>query len=387
MKSNGNDAVIIDGIRTPVGKLRGSLSETDAYQMGAVVLKELLRRNAWQPEKLDDIILGNLLALPGNVARVAGLEAGVPDSVPAQTIDRQCASGLEALNLAAVQIAARRGSAYIAGGTESMTRGPYYLEKAARPFSPRPPRFLPAMLAPPSVGDPSMVETADNVARRFAVTREEQDAFAVESHRRALKARESGTFESQLLPLPELTADESPRAGTSLEKLAALKPILAPDSTVTAGNSCPMNDGAAALLVTSRAAAEKEGRPWLGRLVDYTVTGLDPEIMGLGPVSAVNKLLDRTGLRLKDIGLIELNEAFAAQSLACIRELGLSTEQLNPNGGAIALGHPLGATGAILAVKLLHQMKAAGIRYGIVTMCIGGGQGAAALFEAPGKGA
>jgi len=395
MKSTDNQPVIVAGLRTPLGKLKGSLGGTDAFQMGAAVLKGVLDRSGWNPANLDDVIMGNLLALPGNVARVAALEAGIPQEVPAQTVDRQCASGLEAVNLAAALIQAGRGTAYLAGGTESMTRGPYYMEKSSQPFSPRPPRFLQAQISAPSVGDPSMIQTADNVARRYEIGREEQDRFALESHTRALKARDTGVFAGQIIPAPffcsppgapEMTQDETPRPETSMDKLAGLKPLLGGDSTVTAGNSCPMNDGAAALLVTSRGEAEKKGYPWMVRLVDYAVSGLDPHYMGLGPVYAVRKLLARTGLALKDVDIVELNEAFAAQSLACIRELDISPDQLNPHGGAIALGHPLGATGAILAVKLIHAMEASRARYGVVTMCIGGGQGVAALFEAAGEG-
>jgi acetyl-CoA acetyltransferase family protein len=240
-----------------------------------------------------------------------------------------------------------------------------------------------------------MIQTADNVARRYEIGREEQDRFALESHSRALKARDAGVFAGQIIPAPffcsppgtpEMVQDETPRTETSMDKLAGLKPLLGGDSTITAGNSCPMNDGAAALLVTSRGEAEKKGIPWMVRLVDYAVSGLDPHYMGLGPVYAVQRLLNRTGLALKDVDIIELNEAFAAQSLACIRELGISPDQLNPHGGAIALGHPLGATGAILAVKLIHAMAASRARYGVVTMCIGGGQGVAALFESAGEG-
>ena len=386
-----SDNVIIEGLRTPVGKLRGTLAEVDAYRLGSAVMKEVVDRAGINASEIDDVLFGNLIALPGNVARVAALDAGLPETVPAQTVDRQCASGLETMNIASALIEAGAGSLYLTGGTESMTRAPHYLEKSPAAFSAAPPRFLPAQLSPPQTGDPGMVQTAHNIAERYGVSRERQDEFAAASHEKALRAADSGIFDGQTVEIRipatrkreeiVFSRDESPRPGTAPETLARLRPILSPESTVTAGNSCPMNDGAAALLVCSREYARKNGLAWKAGIRAFATAGCDPHYMGMGPVFAVRKLLERTGLGLRDIDLIELNEAFSAQSLACIDELGISDEQLNPNGGAIALGHPLGATGAILAVKLIHEMQCRKSRYGIVTMCIGGGQGIATLFE------
>jgi acetyl-CoA acyltransferase len=384
-----NEAVIVAALRTAVGKApRGTLRTTRPDDMAADVIRALLERNPQiDPASIDDVILG--CAAPEaesgmNVARIASLRAGLPDSVPAVTVNRFCSSGSQTIAQAAERIMAGMADAIIAGGTESMSlvRGngrirpnPYLVEH-------RPDTFL------------SMGLTAENVARKYGVSREDADAFSYRSHQRALAAQQAGHFaDDGIVPLEiELVeesgtkrftfdTDEGPRADTTLEVLAKLKPAFHAKGVVTAGNSSQTSDGAAAVVVMSRARAEELGLKPLARFISFAVGGVPPEIMGMGPIVAVPKALKRAGLSLDDIDLIELNEAFAGQALAVMRELGMDQEKVNVNGGAVALGHPLGASGAKLTVQILGEMRRRGSRYGLVTMCVGGGQGAATILE------
>ncbi|GAB6876872.1 thiolase family protein [Thermaerobacter litoralis] len=384
------EPVIVSAVRTAVARVGGGLAPLQAHQFGAVVLRAALERAGVDGAEVDDVILGNVLSGGGNIARLTALEAGLPVTVPGMTVDRQCGSGLQAIVLAAALIRAGQGRIYLAGGTESMTRAPFLMERPAQAFPRTPPRFLRFQLAPEAIGNPPMGITAENVAARYGISREEQDAFALESHRRAVRAQGAGDFDDEIVPVPVPTGkgqaapfarDEHPRPDTSLEKLAALPPVFKEGGTVTAGNSCGINDGAAAVVVMDAAEAERRGLRPLGRILGWAVAGVDPNYMGMGPVPATRKVLEATGVRLEDLDQIELNEAFAAQALACIRELGVDPERVNPDGGAIALGHPLGATGAILVTKLLGGLRRRGGRLGLVTACIGGGQGIAALIE------
>ncbi len=383
------EAVFVSAVRMPIGKYGGMLSNYKDYEMGALVIAEAVKRSRINPREIEDVYFGNLLGLPGNVAKVAAMKAGLPENVPAVSIDRQCASGLEAICIASAMIQTGIGDLYIVGGAESMTNKPHYLEKAKKSYSMQPPKFLQAMLAPPELGDPTMGETAENVLNRYKISRHEMDEFALRSHILALKAIEEGIFEEQTIPVTIkvgkeekiTTMDECPRKETNIERLSTLPALFRKDGNVTAGNSCPMNDGAAAAVLMSREKADKEGYSYMGVVKGFASIGLDHNVMGLGPIYAVRKLLEKTKLNIQDIGLFELNEAFSAQSIACIRELDLDMDRVNVNGGAIALGHPLGATGTILTTKLLYAMKQRKVQYGIVTMCVGGGQGAALLIE------
>jgi acetyl-CoA acyltransferase len=388
------EAVIVAGVRTAVGKApRGSLRTTRPDDMAATVIGDLLKRvPALQPEAIEDVIIG--CATPEgeqgtNVARIASLRAGLPHTVPAVTVNRFCSSGSQTIAMAAERIMAGMAECIIAGGTESMSmlRGntrfrpnPYLVEH-------HPEVYL------------SMGLTAENVARKYNISREEADAFSYRSHRRALAAQEAGLFKDDgIVPLEvetkEVTEDgqteqkrrtfdrdEGPRADTTPEGLAKLRPVFHVKGTVTAGNSSQTSDGAAGVIVMSRERALELGLKPLARLVSYAVGGVPPEIMGMGPIVAVPKALKLAGLRLEEIDLVELNEAFACQAIAVMRELGMDDERTNVNGGAVALGHPLGASGAKLTVQLLGEMRRRGSRYGLVTMCVGGGQGAATVFE------
>ncbi|MFC2055357.1 thiolase family protein [Chloroflexota bacterium] len=387
------EAVIVDAIRTPVGKAKhGSLATTRPDDMAAAVVQELLKRaEGLDPAEVDDVILG--CAFPEgeqgmNMTRMVALRAGLPDSVPAETINRFCASGVQSIVHGAYAIMTGHAEVVIAGGTESMSMVPMVGFK----FSP-----MPYMADHMPEAFTNMGLTAENVAEKYAVSREDQDAFSLRSHQRASKAVDTGLFDSQIVPLEVevlepgsngkpvrkfiFKRDEGPRRDTSLEALVKLRPAFKEGGTVTAGNSSQMSDGSAAVIVMSRAKADALGFKPLVRFVNYAVGGVPPEIMGIGPIVAVPKVLKLAGMSLDNIELIELNEAFAAQSLAVIRELGLNEENTNVNGGAIALGHPLGCTGAKLTTQLIYEMKRRDVHFGMVTMCIGGGMGAAAIFE------
>lgn len=392
-------AFVIDILRTPIGKYGGALSSKRPDDLAAEVIVKLVERNRdINPSQIEDVIFGaaNQAGEDNrNVARMALLIAGLPVSVAGVTVNRLCASGLEAIIQATQGIQTGNGTVYVAGGVESMSRAPFVMAKPDNAFSRSPEifdttmgwRFLNTKLA--SMHHPySMGETAENVAAQYKITRDQQDRFALRSQQRYAAAHAAGRFADELVPVEKVEkgrtivveADEHPRE-TTLEKLSALKPAFRDGGTVTAGNSSGINDGAAAcLLVNEDFVAKAEAKP-IVRVAGHAVAGVDPSLMGMGPVPAVEKLLKRTGLRISDIGLFELNEAFASQSLACIQELGIDDENVNVNGGSIALGHPLGCSGVRISATLIYEMRRRNVRYGIATMCVGVGQGAAVLYE------
>jgi 3-oxoadipyl-CoA thiolase len=397
------EAVILDALRTPIGRYAGVLAPVRPDDLAARVLAAAVERNGLDSGTVDEVYMGcaNQAGEDNrNVARMASLVAGLPQEVPAVTVNRLCASGLEAVVQAARQIRLGEAELVLAGGVESMSRAPLVMLKPERGF-PRGNgelvdttigwRFVNPRLAA-SYSTESMGETAENVAERYGVSREDQDAFALESHRRAVAAAEAGRFDDELVtvdvPQPKgdpvtIHADEGPRPDTSLERLATLRPVFRGGGTVTAGNSSQINDGAACVVVASEERARELGREPLARIVSSASAGLDPAVMGIGPVPSTRKALERAGLEPKDIDLVELNEAFASQVLASMRELGFDHDRLNVNGGAIALGHPLGCSGARLIGTLAHDLRRRGGRYGVATMCIGVGQGMAAVIENP----
>jgi acetyl-CoA acyltransferase len=376
------EAVILDCLRTPVGKApRGSLRNTRPDDLAALVIRRLLEKHpAIAAEEIDDVILG--CAMPEaesgmNMARIAALRAGLPDSVPGVTINRFCSSGLQAIAMAADRIRSGSAQIIIAGGAESLSMIPM----AGNKFAPNP--WMVDHLPQIYMG---MGLTAEQVQNKYGISRQDADQFAYRSHQNALHAQAEGKFDDELVPVPlngsgMFTKDEGPRADTSPEALAKLKPVFQSDGTVTAGNSSQTSDGAAAAIVMSDKKAQQLGLKPMARFVSFAVAGVPPEIMGIGPVVAIPKALALAGLKKEDIGVIELNEAFAVQALAVIRKAGLDLDSVNPNGGAIALGHPLGCTGAKLTATILREMHRKDTRYGMVTMCVGGGQGAAGIFE------
>jgi 3-oxoadipyl-CoA thiolase len=392
-------AVIVDALRTPIGRFRGALAGVRADDLAAHVIAELVARNRVPADEIDDVILGcaNQAGEDNrNVARMALLLAGLPQSVSGATVNRLCGSGLEAVLQCARAIVAGEGDLFVAGGVESMTRAPFALPKSASPWPNGnvtvydtslgwrfPNERMKKMFPLEAMG-----ETAENLVEKYGIARAEQDQFALESHQRAIAAQEAGRFDAELVAIPvsgakkgestSFAKDEGPRSDSSLDKLGRLEPAF---RAVTAGNSSTLNDGAAALLVTSAERAQRMGWKPLARVVTGAAAGVDPRTMGVGPVPASKKALARAGWSLADVDLVEINEAFAAQVLACLRELPIGRDRLNVNGGAIALGHPLGASGARLAGTLVHQLRRQGARRGLATMCIGVGQGIAALFE------
>jgi 3-oxoadipyl-CoA thiolase len=381
-------AVILSGVHTPVGRRNGALAGQRPDDLAALVIAEAVARAGVPPNQIEDVYFGaaNQAGEDNrNVARMAVLLAGLPESVAGVTMNRLCASGLAAVVAACHAVAAGDGDLFVAGGVESMSRAPlvharpeygdeteYDTQLGWRFPNPRMAEMFPLE---------SMGETGENVAERWGVTRDDQDAFALRSQQRWAAAAEAGRFDDELVAVDGVVRDEHPRPDTDAEKLAALKPAFREGGTVTAGNASGINDGAAAVVVASEEKARELGVEPLGRFVASAVAGVDPRVMGIGPIPAVRKLLARTGVDVAEIDLIELNEAFASQSLAVIRELGLDEERVNVNGGAIALGHPLGMSGARLVVSLLHELRRRNGRYGIATLCVGVGQGQAALFE------
>jgi acetyl-CoA acyltransferase len=385
------EAVIVSTVRTPVGRARGALASVPAHKLGGLVVKEAVRRSGIDPAEIDDLIFGNLMANELlNAARVVSLEAGLPFSVPAVTLDRQCASSLNAYINACVMIEAGHADAIVAGGVESDSRRSYVMEKPSAAYQIMPPQWAALMGGPTPELNPSMIETAENVAAKLGITRKACDEFAARSHERAAKAWDAGRFDEQIVPVPvdmgkgqvvDFAKDEILRPDTTVDALAKLKPVAKPDGVVTAGNSSPLSDGAGAMVVMERSKAEAMGLVPLARLKAFAAAGVDPRYMGLGPVAATQRLFKRSGLSMKDIDLIELNEAFAAQTLGCVLELGIDEDKLNVNGGAIALGHPLAGTGAILIAKMVYELRARDLSLGLVTFCIGGGQGLSAVIE------
>ena len=395
-------AYVVDAVRTPIGKFAGALGSVRPDDLAAHVLRELMRRNpSVDKSAVEDVILGaaNQAGEDNrNVARMAALLAGLPITVPGSTVNRLCGSGLQSIMDAARAIKAGEGDVYLAGGTESMTRAPFVMAKSESAFGRELTahdttlgwRFINPRLS--KLHYPfSMGQTAENVAKQYGITREEQDAFAFESQRKYARAYEKGRFRKEIVPVfisqPKgdtalFDTDEQPRF-SSMEKLATIKPAFQPDGgTVTAGNSAGINDGAAAVLLVSDAALARYSLKPIARVVASAVVGVDPSVMGLGPIPATRKVLERAGLTLADIDLIELNEAFAAQSIACIRELQIDPAKLNVNGGSIAIGHPLGSSGARITATLLHEMqRREGVRYGLTVMCVGVGQGVAVIYE------
>jgi len=396
------DAVILDAIRTPIGRYAGVLRSVRPDDLAAQVVQAIVRRGGLDPATIEDVILGcaNQAGEDNrNIARMAVLLSGLPPEVPGQTVNRLCGSGMQAVQAAAHAIAAGIGDVYIAGGVESMTRAPYVMGSPEDAF-PRGPIVLQDTTIGWRFPNPklaetyplySMGETAENVAERYGISREDQDAYALESQQRTAAAVGAGRFAEEIAPVTVprprgapavVDTDEHPRPDTTLERLAALRPAFRPGGTVTAGNSSGINDGAAALLVASAEWAEREGRRPIARIAAAGIAGVDPSYMGVGPVPATRKALARAGKRIDEMDVIELNEAFAAQVLACVRDLGIDRSRLNPNGGAIALGHPIGASGARILVTLLHEMRRSSARWGLATMCIGVGQGIATIVEA-----
>ena len=385
-------AVVLSGVRTPIGRYAGALSHVRPDDLAALAIEAAVARAGVDPAAIDDAYIGcaNQAGEDNrNVARMAVLLAGLPDSVAGVTLNRLCASGLSAVISASHAIIAGDAEIVVAGGVESMSRAPLVMAKPESAFprgdktvwdttlgwrfpNPRHEEMFPLE---------SMGETGENVAERWGVSREDQDAFALQSQRRWAEAHTAGKLREEIVPVGELDTDEHPRPDTSAEKLDALRPAFRENGSVTAGNSSGINDGAAALVIASEERARALGAQPLGAFVGSAVAGVDPRVMGIGPVPAVRKLLARTGISVEDVDLVELNEAFASQSLVVIRELGLDPEKVNVNGGAIALGHPLGMSGARLVVSLLHELRRRRGRYGLATLCVGVGQGQAALFE------
>ncbi len=387
--------VIVSGTRTAIGSFGGSLKDIPAWELASIVIREAITRGGISPSQVDEVILGNILqAGQGmNPARQAALKAEIPVSVPSYTVNKVCGSGLKAVSLAAQGIRCDDIGIAIAGGMESMSRAPFLLEEARWGYRLGAGKIIDGMIKDGlwcALGDVHMGMTAEKIAERTNITREEQDAFAVESQHRAEKAIKEGKFKDEIVavPVPQrkgdsvlFMQDEFPRAGTTLDALAKLKPAFKKDGTVTAGNASGINDGAAAVLVMDEKKAAQLNLDCFARIVAYHSVALEPEIMGLGPVEAVKGVLKKAGLKKEDIDLYELNEAFAVQSVAVIRELGLDPSRININGGAIALGHPIGASGARILVTLMYAMKKANARKGMAALCIGGGQGIAMIIE------
>jgi acetyl-CoA C-acetyltransferase len=389
-----HEVVVLSAVRTAIGKYGGSLKDQPPTELGALVVREAVRRAGIEPAAVGHVVFGNVIHTDIHdmyLARVAAIKGGLPVETPALTLNRLCGSGLQAIVSAAQVIQLGDADAAVAGGAEVMSRGQYWVPGMRWGQRMNDGAVVDAMVG--ALTDPfddcHMGITAENVAAKWDVSREDQDAMAVESHRRAAAAIANGYFKEQILPL-EIKArgktmlfdsDEHVRADTTRETLAQLKPVFDPQGTVTAGNAAGINDAAAAVVLMERSAAEGRGLRPLARLVAYAFAGVEPRYMGMGPVSAVRSVLERAGLRVRDLDVIELNEAFAAQALAVMRELDLPADRTNPNGSGISLGHPIGATGCVLTVKALYELARIGGRYALVTMCIGGGQGIAAIYE------
>jgi acetyl-CoA C-acetyltransferase len=387
--------VILGACRTPIGSFGGALRDVSAADLGAVVIREALRRGDVTPVEVEDVLLGCVLQSGAgmNVARQSAIKAGLPHEVPAETVNRVCGSGLQAVVHAADAIRAGSAQCVLAGGAESMSSAPFLLKGARWGYRMGHAEAVDSMLADGltcAIAGCAMGSTAEEVASRYGVSRSEQDAFAAESQRRAALAGSEGGFAAEIVAveipaargeLVRVEVDEHPRPGTTAERLAGLRPAFNPDGTVTAGNSSGINDGAAALVVASEGWADERGRVPLAQVVSYATAGVDPLIMGMGPVPAVRKALSQAGLEIGDVDLFELNEAFAAQAVAVVRELGLDPARVNVNGGAIALGHPIGASGARILTTLLFALRARGLRRGVAALCIGGGQGIAMVVE------
>ena len=391
-----DSAVILSACRTPIGSFGGALKSLSAADLGAIVIREAIARAGINAAEIGDVVMGCVLQAGAgmNVARQAALKAGVPAEVPAETINRVCGSGLQAVVHAVEAVKAGYIDLMLAGGTESMSNAPYLLKAARWGYRMGNAEVVDSMLQEGltcAIEGCHMGMTAEEIVQRFRISRPDQDAFAAESQRRAEAAVRSGIFDREIVAVEvpqksggplQVTKDEYLRPGTTAEKLAALRPAFLKDGSVTAGNSSGVNDGAAALVIATEKKAQDLGRTPLARILSYCTTGVDPKIMGMGPVEAMRKAVDRAGLKLGDLDVIELNEAFASQSLAVIRELGLDSAKVNVHGGAVALGHPIGASGARILTTLVHSLQARGGGRGAASLCIGGGMGTAMIVEA-----
>lgn len=392
--SDSREVVVLSGVRTAIGTFGGGLKDIPPSELAAQVVREAVARAGVEPQEIGHVVFGNVIHTDVHdhyLARVAGVKGGIPVETPALTLNRLCGSGLQAIVSAAQAILLGDVDAAVAGGAENMSRSPYLsttMRWGARMNDAKLVDVMVGALSDP-FDDCHMGITAENVAKRWEISREDQDALAVESHQRATAATDAGRFKDQIMPVEVkvkggtamFETDENVRRDASVDKMAKLRPVFDKSGTVTAGNASSINDAAAAVVLMDRKAAEARGYKPLGRLVAYTHAGVEPKYMGIGPVPAVRKLFERTGLTVNDIDVFEVNEAFAAQALAVCRDLELPADKVNPNGSGISLGHPIGATGAILTVKALYELQRTGGRYALVTMCIGGGQGIAALFE------
>ncbi len=389
-----NEVVVLSGVRTAVGTFGGALKDQPPVELAAAVVREALSRAQARPEDMEHVVFGNVIHTDPRdmyLARYAGVRGGLPIETPALTLNRLCGSGLQAIVTASQMIQLGEAQAAVAGGAEVMSRAPYWLPNMRWGARMNHAQVLDAMVG--GLSDPfescHMGVTAENIASRWGITREDQDALAVESHRRASVAVNEGRFKSQILPIEikerrkvtVFDTDEHVRHGATMDDMAKLKPVFNPEGSVTAGNASGINDAAAALVLMNAETAEAKGLKPLARLRGYAVAGVEPEIMGIGPVPAIRKVLEKTGLSVADLDVIELNEAFAAQALACVRDLDLPMEKVNPNGSGISLGHPVGATGALITVKALYELERTGGSIALISMCIGGGQGIAAIFE------
>ncbi len=379
------DAVIVMAKRTPIGKLGGQLATLEPEHLVAPLIKEIIKETALPSDCIDDVILGNAVGPGGNLARLAALEAELPFSIPGVTIDRQCGSGLEAINMAARFVQSGAGDVYLAGGVESTSRAPWKMKKPNTLMA-MPQFYSRAPFTPQRYGDPDMGIAAENVAKKYSISRQAQDHYAYKSHQKAIQAMKSNRFADEIVPLQVkeewITLDECPRGNTSLEKLQSLSPVFLENGTVTAGNACPLNDGAALVLVMSlEKCLEFQLQPIL-RFVDSQAAGVDPNYLGIGPIPAVQKLLKRQQLNVQDIDIVEFNEAFASQVLASIQALQIPEDKVNRAGGAIAIGHPYGASGAVLITRLFYEMKYQPYNRALATLGIGGGMGLATLVEA-----
>jgi len=392
--SASDDVVILSGCRTAIGTFGGAFKDVSAVDLGTIAVREAVRRSGVRPDQVDEVLLGNILqaGLGMNPARQAAIKAGLPDSVPATTVNKVCGSGLQSVMMAAQAIKAGDAEILVAGGTENMTRAPYLLPGARWGERLGNGTILDHMIhegLTDAFHDIHMGVTAENLVERYGISRADQDAFAAESQRRAESAIKSGAFKDEIVPVvvpgkkgeTRVDTDEHPRPGTTADSLARLKPAFKKDGTVTAGNASGLNDGAAALVVAGAERARRLGLTPMARIVAYASAAVDPKVMGIGPVPAVRKALEKASLGSEAIDLFELNEAFAAQSLAVLRELALDAEKVNVLGGAIALGHPIGASGARILVTLIHALRARQRRYGVAALCIGGGQGVAMVVE------
>ena len=391
------EVVLVSGVRTAIGDFGGAFVDTPAATLGSAVIKEAVARAGIEPQQVDQVIMGcaGQFGEDAYLARTTAVGAGLPEEIPAYTVNRLCGSGLEAINTAARWIETGDAEIIVAGGAESMSRYPYLTRQGRWGQRMGDMTLTDGLIE--ILNDPfnryHMGVTAENLAERFSLTREEQDEFAVESHRRAVTAIEKGYFTEQIVPIEVkkrrktevIDRDEHPRADTNLERLSTLRPAFKPDGMVTAGNASAINDAAAALVMMSAERAASLGIAPRLRLVGRANSGVDPKVMGMGPIPASERVFERTGLSKDDMDVIELNEAFASVAVACSRGLGLDAAKTNPNGGAVALGHPVGATGAILTVKLMHELERIDAQRGLVTLCIGGGQGIASIFERPSK--